>query len=204
MGRALTTMSVISSRALALTGIFRSKLPVQRSVESSGDQDTPGGLYDFASQPFEGYTLQRGVVRTNCLDCMDRTNIAQFLYGKSALAHQVHLASILPHDLTVTSFISPQLYALGVFAQPSFVGQEDIIQTLMDLYDDMGDTIALQVFFFHTFYSLALFMLNSVHSMAALEQSVLVCIIVASAGISFPTFVDSTATTSWILKNRRP
>jgi len=32
---------------------------------------------------------QTGVVRTNCVDCLDRTNAAQFVIGKCALAHQV-------------------------------------------------------------------------------------------------------------------
>lgn len=32
---------------------------------------------------------QCGVVRTNCVDCLDRTNTAQFAIGKTALAMQV-------------------------------------------------------------------------------------------------------------------
>ena len=32
---------------------------------------------------------QTGVVRTNCVDCIDRTNTAQFAVGKCALAYQV-------------------------------------------------------------------------------------------------------------------
>jgi len=34
---------------------------------------------------------QTGVVRTNCVDCLDRTNAAQFVIGKCALAHQVSI-----------------------------------------------------------------------------------------------------------------
>ena len=32
---------------------------------------------------------QNGVVRTNCIDCLDRTNAAQFVIGKCALGYQV-------------------------------------------------------------------------------------------------------------------
>eukprot|EP00842_Homolaphlyctis_polyrhiza_P000805 jgi/Hompol1/1725/HPOL_001926-RA len=32
--------------------------------------------------------LQSGILRTNCVDCLDRTNAAQFVVGKCALAHQ--------------------------------------------------------------------------------------------------------------------
>lgn len=33
--------------------------------------------------------LQSGVLRTNCIDCLDRTNVAQYAYGLAALARQV-------------------------------------------------------------------------------------------------------------------
>jgi hypothetical protein len=32
---------------------------------------------------------QNGIVRTNCIDCLDRTNAAQLIIGKCALGHQV-------------------------------------------------------------------------------------------------------------------
>ena len=32
---------------------------------------------------------QKGVIRINCVDCLDRTNTAQFAVGKHALGHQV-------------------------------------------------------------------------------------------------------------------
>jgi hypothetical protein len=41
------------------------------------------------------YRRQHGVVRTNCIDCIDRTNTAQFVIGKCALAHQVRCCRVL-------------------------------------------------------------------------------------------------------------
>ena len=38
--------------------------------------------------------LQHGVLRTNCIDSLDRTNIAQFTYGLLALGHQLHALGI--------------------------------------------------------------------------------------------------------------
>ncbi|KAJ3086360.1 phosphatidylinositol-3,5-bisphosphate 5-phosphatase, partial [Quaeritorhiza haematococci] len=67
---------------------------------------------------------QNGVVRTNCIDCLDRTNAAQFVIGKCALGHQ--------------------LYALGVLAHPSVPFDSDAINLLNAMYHDHGDTIALQ------------------------------------------------------------
>lgn len=50
---------------------------------------------------FHGYRtdygcLQTGVVRTNCVDCLDRTNTAQFAIGKAALAYQLWALGVLP------------------------------------------------------------------------------------------------------------
>ncbi|KAI9330793.1 SacI homology domain-containing protein [Zopfochytrium polystomum] len=67
---------------------------------------------------------QNGVVRTNCIDCLDRTNAAQFVIGKCALGHQ--------------------LYALGVIAQPSIPFDSDALNMLNAMYHDHGDMIALQ------------------------------------------------------------
>ena len=38
--------------------------------------------------------LQHGVLRTNCIDCLDRTNVAQFCYAKEALSIQLKALGI--------------------------------------------------------------------------------------------------------------
>lgn len=68
--------------------------------------------------------LQHGAVRINCVDCLDRTNAAQFVIGKAALAHQLHALGLLRH------------------AQLSF--DSDAANMLTEMYHDLGDTIALQ------------------------------------------------------------
>ncbi|KAF7730161.1 phosphatidylinositol-3,5-bisphosphate 5-phosphatase [Apophysomyces ossiformis] len=67
---------------------------------------------------------QHGVLRTNCIDCLDRTNAAQFLMGKCALGHQ--------------------LYALGVISSPKIDFDSDVVNIFTEMYHDHGDTIALQ------------------------------------------------------------
>jgi Tfp pilus assembly protein PilX len=37
--------------------------------------------------------FQNGVVRSNCIDSLDRTNVAQFCTGKCALGYQVNRIS---------------------------------------------------------------------------------------------------------------
>ena len=39
-------------------------------------------------------TRQVGVLRTNCVDCLDRTNIGQFCFGKVALREQLMCVSV--------------------------------------------------------------------------------------------------------------
>ncbi|KAF8751532.1 SacI homology domain [Rhizoctonia solani] len=68
--------------------------------------------------------VQNGVCRTNCVDCLDRTNAAQFVFGKRALGHQ--------------------LYALGVVETPQLEFDSDAVNMLTEMYHDHGDTIALQ------------------------------------------------------------
>ncbi|XP_064627556.1 polyphosphoinositide phosphatase-like isoform X3 [Lineus longissimus] len=67
---------------------------------------------------------QHGVLRTNCVDCLDRTNTAQFVVGKCALALQLH--------------------ALNVLETPELRFDSDCTRMLEELYEDHGDTLALQ------------------------------------------------------------
>lgn len=69
-------------------------------------------------------TLQTGIIRTNCVDCLDRTNTAQFAIGKCALGFQ--------------------LCALGVLESTKLEFDSDCVRMLEELYEDHGDTLALQ------------------------------------------------------------
>lgn len=68
--------------------------------------------------------FQAGVLRTNCIDCLDRTNVAQYAYGLAALGSQ--------------------LQALG-FMESSHIDLDNVLaKELMAVYESMGDTLALQ------------------------------------------------------------
>ena len=64
-------------------------------------------------------TEQTGVVRMNCVDCLDRTNLAQFFIGKHALFKQLEYLGVLSDE-------------------------ETIVHTLLEVYLKMGDQIAMQ------------------------------------------------------------
>ncbi|ODV78232.1 uncharacterized protein CANTADRAFT_53805 [Suhomyces tanzawaensis NRRL Y-17324] len=69
--------------------------------------------------------LQKGILRTNCIDCLDRTNAAQFIICKEALTHQ--------------------LKSLGLIAENRTLEYDsDLINILTEMFHDHGDTIAVQ------------------------------------------------------------
>ncbi|CAB89043.1 putative protein [Arabidopsis thaliana] len=68
--------------------------------------------------------LQSGVLRTNCIDCLDRTNVAQYAYGWAALGQQLHV--------------------LGIRDVPAIELDDPLAISLMGLYERMGDTLAHQ------------------------------------------------------------
>jgi hypothetical protein len=68
--------------------------------------------------------MQKGVARTNCIDCLDRTNAAQFVIGKKALGRQ--------------------LQALGVISHSNVEYDSDAVNTYTNMYHSHGDTIAIQ------------------------------------------------------------
>nr|XP_029124402.1 phosphoinositide phosphatase SAC2 [Elaeis guineensis] len=87
--------------------------------ESPADNSETDGS-SLSKQP----TFQKGVLRTNCIDCLDRTNIAQYAYGLAALGHQLH--------------------ALGFIDVPGIDQDAPLAGDLMGFYERMGDALALQ------------------------------------------------------------
>ena len=78
------------------------------------------------SMPYhrDSIMIQQGILRTNCVDCLDRTNAAQFAIAKRAFGHQ--------------------LYALGFLESPNLPFGCDAVQVLTEMYHDHGDTLAWQ------------------------------------------------------------
>ncbi|BFZ56626.1 phosphatidylinositol-3,5-bisphosphate 5-phosphatase [Savitreella phatthalungensis] len=95
----ITTLERIASQIIDVTGFFRS--------------DGVNAI------------LQQGVARTNCIDCLDRTNAAQFVIGKLALALQLKTIGVID-------------------SVDSLMWDCDAVSMLVEMYHDHGDTIALQ------------------------------------------------------------
>jgi len=59
------------------------------------------GFGTSASGPTRLLSKQTGVIRSNCMDCLDRTNVAQSAFGKWALNQQLRKAGVLSIKETV-------------------------------------------------------------------------------------------------------
>ncbi|XP_019266798.1 PREDICTED: phosphoinositide phosphatase SAC2-like isoform X2 [Nicotiana attenuata] len=140
----LTLLGKVAATALDLTGFLHCQLiPASESgkllkFSSTGNTGDQAGkdLCEVGAEPNSSSgdlcgdyyvklsTLQRGVLRTNCIDCLDRTNVAQYAYGLVALGHQLH--------------------ALGFIDVENIDLDSALADNLMKLYEAMGDTLALQ------------------------------------------------------------
>lgn len=79
---------------------------------------------DDITKQGQSVQLQHGVLRTNCIDCLDRTNVAQFAYGLTAVGQQLH--------------------ALGLADTPTIDAQSSAARELMDMYEVMGNVLSRQ------------------------------------------------------------
>jgi len=82
------------------------------------------GFFHNGDSELDSPHVQNGVARTNCIDCLDRTNAAQFVIGKRALGRQ--------------------LQALGVIAGNTVEYDSDCVDNFTHMYHNHGDAIAMQ------------------------------------------------------------
>ncbi|PRW58397.1 phosphoinositide phosphatase SAC1 [Chlorella sorokiniana] len=104
-----------------LTDLQRLQEPVLHATGIFVSAGRHGGA---AGAPAGPAREQHGVLRTNCIDSLDRTNVAQFTYGMLALGQQLH--------------------ALGIAESAWLDPGSSLARHLMDSYEQMGHTLALQ------------------------------------------------------------
>ncbi|KAL5222739.1 hypothetical protein ABZP36_027452 [Zizania latifolia] len=150
----LGVLGGVASEALDLTGFYYSgkpKVQKKRSTQLSRTSTARDGSIDIRASSGDlsrldalGFTAlqdirkedskqeilvdapcyQTGVLRTNCIDCLDRTNVAQYAYGLAALGRQLH--------------------AMGVTNVSKIHPDSSIASALMEMYQSMGDALAHQ------------------------------------------------------------
>jgi hypothetical protein len=82
------------------------------------------GFFHNGEKDIDAPCVQNGVARTNCIDCLDRTNAAQFVIAKRALGRQ--------------------LQALGVIAGNQVEYDSDCVDNFTHMFHNHGDAIAMQ------------------------------------------------------------
>eukprot|EP01130_Rhizamoeba_saxonica_P002398 TRINITY_DN12202_c0_g1_i1.p1 TRINITY_DN12202_c0_g1~~TRINITY_DN12202_c0_g1_i1.p1 ORF type:complete len:789 (+),score=137.40 TRINITY_DN12202_c0_g1_i1:3-2369(+) len=118
-------MNAISQDVIKQIGIFHSGKQafcnVIRDNMRGKETFTGGKNYDENHVPG---TEQRGIIRTNCIDSLDRTNAVQYCIGQCALGLQ--------------------LYALGMTKSPNHTYDSSLSSLLMEMYEKSGNFLALQ------------------------------------------------------------
>lgn len=97
---------------------------IQTLEDIAEDVVVTTGFFQNGDGVINATRVQNGVARTNCIDCLDRTNAAQFVIGKRALGHQLH--------------------ALGILGDTAIEYDTDAVNLFTHMYHDHGDTIAVQ------------------------------------------------------------
>ncbi|KAJ1694472.1 hypothetical protein LUZ63_011170 [Rhynchospora breviuscula] len=134
----LAVLGSVAEEALDRTGFYysgklreykrRSMQPGGASTTRASSGDLPWSTNSHSENltvtPDSGARFQNGVLRTNCIDCLDRTNVAQYAYGLAALARQ--------------------LCAMEFINIPKLETESTIATSLMDMYQAMGDALAHQ------------------------------------------------------------
>ncbi|KAI5084664.1 hypothetical protein GOP47_0000833 [Adiantum capillus-veneris] len=115
----------IASEVVDTVGFYYSE---KASENANLDASSANALKDpetcGAEQPSVKRSFQHGVLRSNCIDCLDRTNVSQYAFGLVALGQQLH--------------------QLGVDSMVQISRGSCIFKCLMEMYNQMGDVIALQ------------------------------------------------------------
>eukprot|EP00644_Phytophthora_capsici_P012545 jgi/Phyca11/113014/e_gw1.23.547.1 len=121
----LHSLDKVAVWALTQTGFFCSapkrQIMGEISEESSPEEPPPSPTITRNSGD---WLEQRGILRTNCIDCLDRTNVSQFSVGMRALGQQ--------------------LYVMGIKNTPLLESRSQLVLVLMKLYSLMGDAISMQ------------------------------------------------------------
>ena len=124
----LDAMSEIAASIFNTTGFFRTLNPLASSDARMKDKDVSLKHLRYGIE-------QHGTLRTNCIDCLDRTNVAQFCLGRICLRAQMEALNI--------NVLDSEEYTL-------------VWQELMKMYADHGNCMGNQYGGSGAMHSLAL------------------------------------------------
>ncbi|KAG0559776.1 hypothetical protein KC19_10G128300 [Ceratodon purpureus] len=127
----IAVLGKVASDTLDLTDMYYSGVPSlsksaqhQRAANASTENLPSATSPSTTRDRKREQRFQSGVLRTNCIDCLDRTNVAQYAFGLAAVGRQLH--------------------AVGLSDTPEVDMNGKVAETLMVMYHNMGDVLALQ------------------------------------------------------------
>ncbi|KAH9618502.1 hypothetical protein KSS87_013103, partial [Heliosperma pusillum] len=117
--------------ALRQIGLFSCQIPEPINFKTSRDVshlwingDSAFWKNSDCNDSYSVSATQKGIMRTNCLDSLDRTNVAQYVCSLVALGQQLH--------------------AIGLTESPELDFKDNLAYELMSLFEALGDAIAQQ------------------------------------------------------------
>eukprot|EP00457_Paulinella_chromatophora_P000160 gb/GEZN01000160.1/.p1 GENE.gb/GEZN01000160.1/~~gb/GEZN01000160.1/.p1 ORF type:complete len:2070 (-),score=443.97 gb/GEZN01000160.1/:126-5888(-) len=141
-------LAVIAHWAVQRTGLFHPhprpdsrQVRAQETMHIKPSHESLRGL-DVADANVA--RLQKGVLRVNCIDSLDRTNVAQFVVGKCALGYMLYALGFTPPP---TKHEASKAGGGGLSSSVSvshFPVASELVQVLLAMYERMGDRLAFQ------------------------------------------------------------
>jgi hypothetical protein len=92
--------------------------------DEGGRSEAENGFIGEQEHVEQEYMEQHGVIRSNCVDCLDRTNVAQFSVAMCALGRQ--------------------LFQMGLRNTPVLDIRSRIVVLMMEMWSQLGDRLAIQ------------------------------------------------------------
>jgi hypothetical protein len=93
----LAKLTALAAPAIAADGLFTLRRRDAARAEAASERSTEEAAGEASGR--WAVSRQRGVVRTNCVDCLDRTNVAQAELARLALAAQLQSLGLLSFRL---------------------------------------------------------------------------------------------------------
>ncbi|KAH7295672.1 hypothetical protein KP509_27G060300 [Ceratopteris richardii] len=119
-------LELVASDAIDTVGFFHSEKATEIMIlgAPAGNSTSSHKVSSSEDKAPIKESFQHGVLRSNCIDCLDRTNVSQYAFGLVALGRQLH--------------------KLGLQKTQHISRGSCVLKSLMEMYNEMGDVIALQ------------------------------------------------------------
>lgn len=82
---------------------------------------------------------QKGIIRTNCVDCLDRTSIFQYIVGLHALSEQLIALGVLDHPLRPS-----WVHDTSARRSPEITSNQTLLPLIEEIFETCSDQLSYQ------------------------------------------------------------